>query len=77
MNERKTVNGQSVGLGCGTLVIIALLMYFFNQGSVSPLRKQIETLETKVDTLQVEIESANSKLDTLLAAPAPAGSGGD
>ena len=73
MNERKTVNGQSVGLGCGTLVIIALLMWFFNQGSISPVRRQIETLQTKVDALQVELETANSKLDTLIADPSAGG----
>lgn len=69
MNERKPVNGQSVGLGCGTLIIIGLLIYFLTQGSVAPLKEQIETLQTKVDALQVEIESANNKLDALLAAP--------
>lgn len=68
MNDRKTVNGQSVGLGCGTLIIIALLVFFLGRANVTSLEEKIDALQTQVSTLQTEVEDANTKIDALLTA---------
>ena len=70
MSEQK--NDTRVQLGCGTLIIIALIVMFFSGGRDSKeLRKSVEELNAKVDRLERKIDELSQKADKA-AAPAPA-----
>lgn len=63
--ETNTPQTPKVQLGCGTLILIALIVIIFSDGgSNRKLRKQIELLNEKVDRLE-------RKIDALSVAPAP------
>lgn len=67
-SQLRTVNTQSVGLGCGTLIIIALLVLFLGRADVKPLERKIDALQTEVVALQAQVEDANTKIDLLISA---------
>ena len=52
---------NTVSLGCGTLIIIALIVLFFSGGKdVEKLQKSIEELESKIDRLEMKIDQLSS-----------------
>jgi hypothetical protein len=58
------IESNKVQLGCGTLIIIALIVLFFSGGtkvndlkqSVEELKKEVVVLQEKVDALSKTIE---------------------
>ena len=58
--------GQSmdnkVQLGCGTLIIIALIVMFFSGGSG---RAQLSDVERKLDAIEKKIDDLSQKIDRL------------
>lgn len=66
MNESNTKN--TAQLGCGTLIIIALIVMFFSGGRESQgLRNNVNELNIKVDRLEKKIDA----LITTLTAQQP------
>ena len=62
MGEHHTDN--KVQLGCGTLIIIALIVMFFSGGRDSgKLRTRIEDLHQKVGRLEKKIDRLSQKVD--------------
>jgi hypothetical protein len=62
--ESSTVRAS---LGCGTLILIAVIVALFSG------RNQVEDLETEIGELRTQIERLEAKIDSLnarLAAPA-------
>lgn len=60
MSDTKT-DGK-VQLGCGTLIIIALIVIFFSGGRESKeLRKSVDELNAKVDRLEQKIDELSKK----------------
>jgi hypothetical protein len=63
-NEMSDLNSDRVQLGCGTLIIIALIVMVFSgrsnvdelKGNVRELTKQVVVLQGKVDALSRAIE---------------------
>ena len=63
-NEMSDLNSNRVQLGCGTLIVIALIVMVFSgrskvdelKGSVQELTKQVVVLQGKVDALSQAIE---------------------
>lgn len=63
---------NKVQLGCGTLIIIALIVMFFSGGSGSSrLRAQLSDVERKLDAIEKKIDDLSEKIDRLPAS-APA-----
>lgn len=55
---------DSVQLGCGTLIIIALIVMFFSGSrDTKDMRKQLDDLGRKVERLEQKIDSLTGKLD--------------
>ena len=68
-DEQRT---RDVSLGCGTLILIALIVLIFSQGGthdleleVQGLRSEIGKLTTSVDTQTREIQVLREQLDAL------------
>jgi hypothetical protein len=53
---------RNVSLGCGTLIIIALIVLIFSGGrDVEKLEKSIEQLEIKIDRLETKIDELSKR----------------
>ncbi len=53
---------RTVSLGCGTLIIIALIVVFFSGGrDVEKLQKSIDELESKIDRLEMKIDELSKR----------------
>jgi hypothetical protein len=62
MNERPIQH--SVQLGCGTLIVIALIVMFFSGGrDTTELRSQLSDLHRKVDRLESKIDALSQRLN--------------
>lgn len=62
MSEQK--NDSRVQLGCGTLIIIALIVMFFSGGRSSDnLRDSVEDLSRNVERLEKKIDMLIRKAD--------------
>lgn len=69
MSER--TSDSKVQLGCGTLIVIALIVMFFSGGRDSDeLRRSVDELNAKVDRLEKKIDELSEKADRA-AQPAP------
>lgn len=44
----RLVQGQEVSLGCGTLILIALIVLIFGRSGTRDLERQVESLRTEV-----------------------------
>jgi hypothetical protein len=57
------VKGQEVSLGCGTLILIAVIVMFFSNNSrhdraaLAPVLKKLEAIEQKLDALETRMEA--------------------
>ena len=53
---------RTVSLGCGTLIIIALIVLFFSGGrDVDKLQRSIDQLESKIDRLEMKIDELSKR----------------
>ena len=55
--------GARVSLGCGTLILIAIIVAMFSRGgdetdAIRALRKDIQALEEKIDNIEVKPAAA-------------------
>jgi outer membrane murein-binding lipoprotein Lpp len=61
VSDSKTDN--KVQLGCGTLIIIALIVMIFSGGQESKeLRKSVDELNAKVDRLEQKIDDLSRRV---------------
>jgi outer membrane murein-binding lipoprotein Lpp len=71
MSDSNPNNG--VQLGCGTLIVIALIVMFFSGGrDTDKILKSVNELNAKVDRLEQKIDELSKRAD-LQPAPGPAG----
>ena len=65
-----------VQLGCGTLIIIAIIvMIFSGDRDSSRIRREVEELNAKIDRLEAKIDDVSRKLDAGAPPPAAAQAG--
>jgi outer membrane murein-binding lipoprotein Lpp len=65
-------NNNSVQLGCGTLIVIAIIVAIFSgdRGN-DKVKSELRELNQKVDRLELKIDALNKQLATQKAVPAP------
>lgn len=72
-----TKSDNKVQLGCGTLIIIAIIVAMFSGGRESrELQESVDALNTKVERLEQKIDELSKKIPdsgatTTAAQPAP------
>ncbi len=62
-------NAKAVGLGFGTLIIIALIVLFLGRANLTPLEVEIAGLRTDVQALQADINTLRLDLRPKLVTP--------
>ena len=68
-------NPNTVSLGCGTLILIALIVLIFGRGSTNELEREIRSLQTSVGELKTAVQAQSAEIRALreqVAAPAGA-----
>ena len=61
MTDQRVDN--KVQLGCGTLIVIAIIVMLFSGGNESrKLRNQLDEVEQKIDRLEKKIDELSQKL---------------
>lgn len=76
----RLVRGQEVSLGCGTLILIALIVIIFGGYSGKGLEGQIRSLQLQIVELQKAVEAQTEEIRQLrsrLPAPKEPSSPGD
>lgn len=60
----ESVGQSKVQLGCGTLIVIAIIVMIFSGGrGSSQLRSEIQQLNQRIGRLEAKIDSLSKKLD--------------
>ncbi len=83
MPDRPTdPRAQVASLGCGTLILVALIVFFVGRWSNAPLFDEVEALRADVHQLQAEVQSMHAHLrpqgaEAESRAPESAAHGGD
>jgi hypothetical protein len=55
--------GQSVSLGCGTLILIALIVLFFSQGTSHEIEQQVRGVRSEVAEVKKAVDALRAKED--------------
>jgi hypothetical protein len=61
----RLVKGQEVSLGCGTLILIALIVMFFGGRGVGDLQREMRRLQDEVRQLRTTIELQTGQIQAL------------
>ena len=71
MAEQLTDNNK-VQLGCGTLIIIAIIVMIFSKGSdTDKLRGQLDEMKKQLDRLEKKVDDLSAKVGRQAAASKP------
>jgi uncharacterized protein YlxW (UPF0749 family) len=64
MNEPVSNNSNNgVTLGCGSLILIALIVMFFSGGSAKEVGEEVKKLRTEIQTLQSDVKTLQKSVD--------------
>ena len=69
----KLVEGQEVSLGCGTLILIALIVMAFGRSSTNELEREVRGLRSDVGELKQAVETQTKQIEALQDKVDPAG----
>lgn len=58
------VAGQGVSLGCGSLILIALIVLIFGRGNTSELEREVRSLRSEIGDLKKSIEAQTNQIQT-------------
>ena len=59
------LNEQRATLGCGTLILIALIVIIFTRPGMDDIEKEIEVLSKKIDGLEATISDQKDEIQAL------------
>lgn len=66
-------SSQKVSLGCGTLILIALIVLIFSREGVDDVEKEVQALRKEVAELKQDVQAQTEEIKKLQAQLAPAG----
>ncbi|MGI9241277.1 MAG: hypothetical protein ACR2RV_10775 [Verrucomicrobiales bacterium] len=58
---------QKATLGCGTLILIALIVIIFSKGGADELEKELRRTTMRLEAVESGIDDQNAQLDRLRA----------
>jgi|GEM_PF-1735155 hypothetical protein len=68
----RLAEGQHVNLGCGTLILIALIVLIFGRKGTGDLEREVRNLSAKIEQLEAAVKTQTSEIRSLeekLASP--------
>jgi hypothetical protein len=54
----RRVGSQAVGIGCGSLIVIALLIWFLAGGPTNKLAERAERIEQRLERIEQKLDQA-------------------
>jgi len=60
-------NSQKVSLGCGTLILIALIVLIFSREGVDDVEKEVRALRSEVAELKQSVQAQTEQIKSLEA----------
>ena len=60
---RKQNNQQTAAVGCGSLILIGLMIFFVGRWSHAPISEEIEALSAQVTELETRVAELKTTLD--------------
>ena len=71
MSDQLTSDNK-VQLGCGTLIIIALIVMFFSGGrDVDKVQRQLDAMSKQLDRLEKKVDDLSQRVSRQAASPKP------
>jgi hypothetical protein len=67
----RLTSGQEVSLGCGTLVLIALIVLIFSGRGTDDLTREVRRLRSEIGDLKKAIETQSTEIRQLRDRPPP------
>jgi hypothetical protein len=61
----RLAQGQEVSLGCGTLILIALIVLIFGRGGAGDLEREVQGLRSEVGELKDAVEAQTGQIKAL------------
>ena len=61
----RLVQGQAVSLGCGTLILIAIIVSMFSGGHVKDVEREVRNLRSEVVELKKSIDDQTTQIKAL------------
>jgi type II secretory pathway component PulM len=61
----KECRSQQVSLGCGTLILIALIVLIFSGGRNDEVRREVQNLDSSIGQLKTAVESQGDDIKAL------------
>ena len=61
----RLAEGQELSLGCGTLILIALIVLMFGRGGTGDLEREVRGLRAEVGELKKAVEAQTSQINAL------------
>jgi hypothetical protein len=61
----RLAKGQEVSLGCGTLILIALIVLIFGRGGTGNLEQEVRGLRSEVRELKRAVEAQTGQIKAL------------
>ncbi|HUO83730.1 MAG TPA: hypothetical protein VM534_01325 [Thermoanaerobaculia bacterium] len=58
---------NKVQLGCGTLILIALIVLIFSGGPSDDVEDEVRELQEEIEQLQEQVDRLEQKIDRLVA----------
>jgi hypothetical protein len=59
------IKGQEVSLGCGTLILIAVIVMIFSRGGTGDLEREIKSLRSQVDATKQAVDRQTNEFKLL------------
>ena len=63
MDKETHITEHRATLGCGTLILIALIVIIFSGAGIDAIQKDVREMKAELEVLQDEIELLRIKLD--------------
>jgi hypothetical protein len=61
----RLAQGQGVSLGCGTLILIALIVLFFSRAGTGDLEREVRALRSEIGELKKAVEAQTGQIKAL------------
>ena len=63
--SKRQLGSQEVGLGCGSLILIALIVWFFTAASTDDLEEKVQLLGERLDRIESKLDVMEKALERI------------